>query len=944
MTNSHTYRWAWLHLSDIHYGHGDPRWASDQDDVVGAITNDLAHLIAGGSPSPDGIVVTGDIAFSGGVNKHDEYQRAFELIERLRDRFEIAEVLLVPGNHDVQRTTKRGARLRLIQSLREEQERVEDSLGLAEDQFELAARFANYGSFVAKVGGPVSVAPDGRWEHVVDLGTGDRVRFVGWNTALLSNDNQDEGKLQVGRTAVNSTLRTRDDQELVVLLTHHPLADLTQNEQRYIAARVYGRVDAHLHGHVHGAHNVASVLGSGEALVTITAGAVHADEDRGLLQTPHRFNLCAIRADSHGWYIRVWPRVWSQESARWIPDSEQTGGKGESFELPLRAITDNGSPVDSGLVSLSMKSRAAIGRRRTAFPTDLSVSECLEQGLVVEPIVAWSSTHTGPAAREILEASREGSLLVLGPPGSGKTVLIVAVGNELAKEGFYPLVVDIGALSSDAPLLSDVAVAIEPGSRVSNLGISSNLVILIDGIDEALAQGLSATSIGNRIAALSRISSVIATCRKDEFDRVLASQLPNDVFLRIGEIQAWRVEVEFPDYVQRLHSAGLLSNLGLVARVAADPRLHVLAKRPLYARMLALVAEDGDLPATTTELYRAYLARLASMTDADMKRVGVRSPVDALALWREVCWGLHRSVTRGRIVFRWDGMLDIARDAGVPAEVARRGLAGIVDVETLEQRASFIHYSFFEFLVAERFSSTMTAEPLDAGAAASSMDVDFPIEVRRHSARLLSDSRISTAIMIERLSIVYATAQAYPDIDRQTVCNLVAYLLCRIGGDPGSTISSLLATESDPFLRNSLWWALARAGDPIAAEGYLDELGASPTLSEMNRGYLLYYYGDILSSAGPPFLDAAPFIEWHHTRAALLEKIRSGEYFEVPRGRALVDLYTMLDLLKARGESNDSELLDVVDFHLERLRTPGSVDPALDRVTELRAGLLPAAS
>ena len=53
---------GWIHLSDIHFGHGDASHGWDQDLVMAALRRDIA-----GKPAPvrvDAIFVTGDIAFA----------------------------------------------------------------------------------------------------------------------------------------------------------------------------------------------------------------------------------------------------------------------------------------------------------------------------------------------------------------------------------------------------------------------------------------------------------------------------------------------------------------------------------------------------------------------------------------------------------------------------------------------------------------------------------------------------------------------------------------------------------------------------------------------------------------------------------------------------------------------------------------------------------------
>src|SRR5580700_1451437 len=64
---------AWVHISDIHFGHGDAGHKWDQGLVLERLRLDLPAAMKLGAPRPDAILVTGDVAFSGGP---DEYAKA----------------------------------------------------------------------------------------------------------------------------------------------------------------------------------------------------------------------------------------------------------------------------------------------------------------------------------------------------------------------------------------------------------------------------------------------------------------------------------------------------------------------------------------------------------------------------------------------------------------------------------------------------------------------------------------------------------------------------------------------------------------------------------------------------------------------------------------------------------------------------------------------------
>lgn len=91
---------TWLHVSDLHFGHGDANYRFDQRGVTNGIVSNAEQMTKRLGP-PDLLFVTGDIAFSG---QPDQYGQAKEWLTRLRAAVGGSpRLLLVPGNHDVDR-------------------------------------------------------------------------------------------------------------------------------------------------------------------------------------------------------------------------------------------------------------------------------------------------------------------------------------------------------------------------------------------------------------------------------------------------------------------------------------------------------------------------------------------------------------------------------------------------------------------------------------------------------------------------------------------------------------------------------------------------------------------------------------------------------------------------------------------------------------------------
>ena len=221
--------YTWVHLSDIHFGHGDPDWCEDQRDVVDKLITDVREALdAADESSPDALILTGDIAFAG---KPDEFIYAEEMI---RDIVEAAggdpRVYTVAGNHDVVRTTSDNlSEMRLIEGLRSGRDRLADVLTHGPDVAALERRFAPYRDFCERVGSPFAITT--AWTEGVKLSNGVILRFVGWNSGLLCQDNSDRGRLSLPVGSAIASVRHRKSNEIVVVMTHHDL-DWLQEECR----------------------------------------------------------------------------------------------------------------------------------------------------------------------------------------------------------------------------------------------------------------------------------------------------------------------------------------------------------------------------------------------------------------------------------------------------------------------------------------------------------------------------------------------------------------------------------------------------------------------------------------------------------------------------------------------------------------------------------------
>ncbi|MCY1074685.1 metallophosphoesterase [Archangium lansingense] len=317
---------AWVHLSDIHIGHGGAGHVWDQKLVLSALHKDIVEEQKRGQlPRPEALLVTGDIAFSGEPSQYGEAKKWLLGVAKATGLDE-RRIFTVPGNHDVQRAADKESTIkRLMRGLREGADDLDEVLKNETDRGLLARRMESYLAFAAQLAPgclPEATTSLASWMHRLVARGGLRVRLVGLNTAMLSADDQDKGKLKLGKEAVGHALNPLpDDDELVLVLSHHPLREGWLADQRAAESWMKSHAHVHLSGHVHEAELEELRAGSGNNLLRIIAGAAHGDHQPAGVPASHGYNMVAVYPrPAGGLLLRVWPRLWSDNNKDFRPD------------------------------------------------------------------------------------------------------------------------------------------------------------------------------------------------------------------------------------------------------------------------------------------------------------------------------------------------------------------------------------------------------------------------------------------------------------------------------------------------------------------------------------------------------------------------------------------------------------------------------------------------
>jgi hypothetical protein len=596
-------------------------------------------------------------------------------------------------------------------------------------------------------------------------------------------------------------------------------------------------------------------------------------------------------------------------------------------QVPPRARRDNGAAKalsPDALWAASERSVRRLGARRTAYPLDLSIAELHNRGLYVP--ATFSTLDRNAAAVDVAHLADQvhsgSSVLILGEPGSGKSVASYALLTSLRQH--------TPAIAARA---STLRAALEYPAPTTGLGNASRgawpgdeirPVLVVDGLDETLGEFESSADLSELLAQLSERFSIIVTCRRREFEDNLAASVDSGAFDAIYSIDTWTLHEQFTEFVGRLVTAGLLGSAELLDVIARSPDLARMIVRPLYARMLTFLGQEG-LPAVTnvSSLYAEYIDKLAVASDAALAGAGCRMRVRSGEIWTDAAWHIFCGglLTEDRFDFQpVTAHLEDTFDER--AQCLSRALSQICDQWRSggRVRGRFVHYSFFEYLVSRYYVERLhDSAPATTEVLTECLSVDpspeirhfLVAELREHQASDMVDSLVHTYLQMR--------ATAARTTRARTMCNLIAYLLSRAAKNGREPLHRLLEDEDDMFLRQSLLWGLCHLGDRDALARFVREGRRSAEWRAWNRGYVMYYYGDIDRRVPPPYDDDGRR-GWGRTRERTTAMMSEPGYPRtVAPQRRFLDLYLLYDYAISREETLSTEDARVAAAMLDTL-------------------------
>lgn len=318
---------SFIHLSDIHFvkSSNDP---SDIDkDLRKAIITDLKINGRENLDNVAGILVTGDIAFSG---NRKEYEIAKEYLNRVCDVFNISpsDVYCVPGNHDVNQAIVNSSDLIFTaQNAVDKESTIDDadkafSKYISDNNFNaLFEPIDEYNQFAKRF--ECDISPKNiYWQKDFVLEDNLKLRIVGINSSFLSNktDHQKDKPdrlMYIGQAQIPCY----ETDVATLLMCHHPPQCWKFRDD--ILQRINKRADIQLYGHMH-SQSVEIV----DENAILYSGAVHPTRTVDWLP---RYNWITISSktekDEHILKIEIYPRCLTVDRDSFTIDSACPQGK-----------------------------------------------------------------------------------------------------------------------------------------------------------------------------------------------------------------------------------------------------------------------------------------------------------------------------------------------------------------------------------------------------------------------------------------------------------------------------------------------------------------------------------------------------------------------------------------------------------------------------------------
>lgn len=312
----------WLHLSDLHRGMTSQAWL--WTNVESAFFDDLAKLHDLCGPWKV-IFFTGDLTQKGKANEYEKLTDTLgRLYKRLEDLGSKPVLLVVPGNHDLERPKPNEPAVKVLKNWANDSDMQEEFWTDSNSPYrrQLTKAFANFENWWQTHPFPkpeelrTGILPGDFAATIADSGL--KVGIIGLNVTFLQLTGEPyETKLAVSPRQLTALCGEHYDdwfkeRDTSFLLTHQPPSWLDVASRAALESEIYtpGRFVAHLYGHMHEQKIYAESRGGAKPRHYWQAPSAFGLEFFGDQERrQHGYTAGRIEFQPSGANVRLWPRI-----------------------------------------------------------------------------------------------------------------------------------------------------------------------------------------------------------------------------------------------------------------------------------------------------------------------------------------------------------------------------------------------------------------------------------------------------------------------------------------------------------------------------------------------------------------------------------------------------------------------------------------------------------
>jgi hypothetical protein len=594
--------------------------------------------------------------------------------------------------------------------------------------------------------------------------------------------------------------------------------------------------------------------------------------------------------------------------------------------------------------------RALLESERTPLGAP-SIADLLDEGLIqVPPYRFRSGTGSGdlwePGAERGLLTKwlLEGrSVLLLGNPGLGKSTaaLLAYASLEGAAQGVPPFGVLRGrwrdldvpdeSWSDTVRRLLGLAYGRDPWPESLALP-RLTWVVVLDGLDESPLSRAQATQTLRR---LGEAATLLITCRERDHGRYLEAE--GSTFSIIVELEPWD-EGRLGAYASALEKAGRGAAAEAVRGSMRLGHRPELISYPLWLSMLTYLAEHELRfqlePFDDFSLLRRTMTAVAKV---ESRRQGQDDVAALEVAWRRIAWKLHLR-RRGR-----HGPLteaELAHEIGLAVDdacfLAACSLLEVGDGMVSGFRHEVVHDYWLGEEIAARLPSASAGEV---------------VELLRWQRSAIANDAVRDRLRRDGQAPKTATTlrDRFWDIpsgpQEEFVKNQILYFLGRLDDVQSSRnfLAGVWKSGEPEFVRYSAAFTGSMIGAEGVEESYYRHLLEDAGSDALNRGYHMFYYGDIdVAETEMPYRDEDSSVPARRSVEVLIERLQIGRPENMRLRR--IELLTLRRFIETRGppEGGTLEALKEALLAIEQERNEKELEaPIAEEISKVRkaAGL-----